>query len=191
MPALRTTLVAVGIGAATLTTGALVATSATAAPAPVAAVERLAAPATAGASDATGAASDRTASDRTASDRSASDGAARTRARGWWKGLTDTQRTCLQSQGITRPVGPLDGTERAALRAEVEAAATTCDVELPFARARAFWDGLTDGQRTCLEAAGVNRPWGPLTKEQRQAVRADLEAAADTCGVTLPTPRLG
>jgi hypothetical protein len=43
MSALRTTLVAVGLGAAGLTTTALVVTSATAAPAPVAAVEQLAA----------------------------------------------------------------------------------------------------------------------------------------------------
>lgn len=177
MPALRTTLVAVGIGAATLTTGALVATSATAAPAPLAAVEQLAAsdPATAAdATDATGTAS--------------ADGLARTRARGWWTGLTDTQRACLQDQRITRPVGRLDDAERAALRVKVEAAAKTCDVTLPFARARAFWDGLTDEQRTCLKDAGVNRPWGPLTREQRQAVRTDLEAAAETCDVSLPTP---
>ena len=48
-------------------------------------------------------------------------------------------------------------------------------------------DGLTDTQRTCLEDAAVTRPWGPLTKEQRQQVRADLRAAAEKCGVTVPT----
>lgn len=182
MPALRTTLVVVGIGAATLTTGAVVATSATAAPAPVAAVEQLAAADDPATTDATATAS--------TADK-ASDGTARTPARGWWKDLTDTQRTCLQDQGITRPVGPLDDAERAALRAEVEAAARTCDVELPFPRARAFWDGLTTGQQTCIKDAGVNRPWGPLTEEQRQAVRADLTAAAEECGVTLPAPKQG
>lgn len=172
MPALRTTLLVAGLGAAALTTTALVATSATAAPAPVAAVEQLAA-------------SDGTADSTTAGD-TASEGTARTKARGWWSGLTDAQRTCLQDQDITRPVGRLDDAERTALRATVEAAAKTCDVTLPFPRARAFWDGLTTEQQDCIKDAGVNRPWGPLTKEQRQAVRADLKAAADKCGVALP-----
>lgn len=183
MPTLRTTLVAVGIGAATLTTGALVATSATAASAPLAAVEQLAVAGTTATAD-TATAAEPTDATGTAS----ADGPARTKARGWWKGLTDTQRSCLQDQEVTRPVGPLDDAERAALRVKVEAAAKTCDVTLPFAKARAFWDGLTDEQRTCVKDAGVNRPWGPLTKEQRQAVRADLEVAAKSCGVTLPTP---
>ena len=183
MPALRTTLVAVGIGAATLTTGALVATSATAAPAPLAAVEQLATADTTTATDMT------TAADPTdATGTASADGPARTKARGWWKGLSDTQRACLQDQKITRPVGHLDDAQRAALRVKVEAAAKTCDVTLPFAKGRAFWDGLTDEQRTCIKDAGVNRPWGPLTKEQRQAVRADLKAAAEACDITLPTP---
>ena len=177
MPALRTTVLAAGLGIATLGAGALVATSAMAAPAPVAAVEQLAA------AGATG--------DSTAAGETASDGPARTRARGWWSGLTDAQRTCLQGQDITRPVGRLDDAERTALRATVEAAAKTCDVTLPFARARAFWDGLTTEQQDCIKDAGVNRPWGPLTKEQRQAVRSDLTAAAERCGVTLPAPTAG
>ena len=33
----------------------------------------------------------------------------------------------------------------------------------------------------------MTRPWGPLTKEQRQQVRADLRAAAQKCGITVPT----
>ena len=174
MPALRTTLIAVGIGAATLTTGAVVAASATAAPAPRAAVELLATTAAPAAA--------------TDTDGTASATTARTTARGWWSRLADSQRACLQDQGITRPVGPLDDAERAALRTKVESAAGTCDVTLPFAKARAFWSGLTDEQQACLEDAGVNRPWGPLTQEQRRAVRADLAAAARTCGVTPPTP---
>ena len=178
MPALRTTLIAVGIGAATLTTGAVVATSAIAAPAPQAAVEQLVADPGATATPAAATDTDGTASGRPA----------RTTARGWWKNLSDTQRTCLQGQDITRPVGPLDDAERATLRGSVEAAAKTCEVTLPFTKARTFWAGLTDEQQACLKDAGVNRPWGPLTKEQRQAVRADLRAAATGCGVTLPTP---
>lgn len=167
MPALRTTVLAAGLGIATLGAGALVATSASAAPTPVVAVQRLAADGSATAGD------------------TASDGPDRTSALGWWKGLTDTQRSCLQEQDITRPVGRLDDAERTALRTKVEAAATTCDVALPFPKARALWDGLTTEQQDCIKDAGVNRPWGPLSKEQRQAVRADLTAAAQKCGVAL------
>lgn len=183
MSALRTTLVAGCLGAAGLTTTALVATSATAAPAPVAAVEQLAAANSGIAAD--------TASAGTASAGTASADAARAKARGWWAGLTDDQRTCLQDQDITRPVGRLADAERTALRAKVEAAAKTCGVTLPFAGARAFWDGLSTEQRDCIKDAGVNRPWGPLTKEQRQAVRADLRAAAERCGVALPARSAG
>jgi hypothetical protein len=167
MPALRTALVTLAAGGAAVATGVVVTTtSAAAAPAPVAAVSAVQA-----GEDAASGAGDTT----------------RARpARQWWKGLTDTQRTCLTDAKITRPVGPLDDAARAALRTKVEAAAATCDVTLPFAKARAFWDGLTDTQRTCLKDAAVNRPWGPLTAEQRRQVRADLEAAAKTCGVTLP-----
>ena len=172
MPALRTTVLAAGLGIAALGAGALVATSATAAPAPVAAVEQLAA-------------ADVAADSGTAAD-TASDGPARTKVRGWWAGLTDAQRSCLQDQDISRPVGRLDDSERTALRATVESAAKTCDVTLPFPRARNIWDGLTAEQQACIKDAGVNRPWGPLTREQRQAVRSDLKATAETCGVTLP-----
>ena len=127
----------------------------------------------------------------TAADTTTDGAAARTAARGWWKKLTDEQRTCLQGAAITRPVGPLDDAERAALRAKVEAAAKKCEVTLPFAKARAFWNGLTDEQRQCLEDAAVTRPWGPLTKEQRQQVRGELRAAAQKCGVTVPAKGAG
>lgn len=162
MTRLRTSLVVLAVGGATVTTG-VVATTAFATPAPVAAVESAmpAAPAAATAAPARA-------------------------ARGWWKGLTDAQQACLEKEVGTRPVGPLSDAEREALRARVTKAADACDVELPFARARAFWDGLTDEQRQCLEEADLQRPWGPLTKAERQAVRADLAAAAKECGVTPP-----
>lgn len=172
MPALRTTVFAAGLGIATLGAGALVATNATAAPAPLAAVEQLAAAGVA--------------ADSAPAADTASDATPRTKARGWWSGLTDEQRTCLQDQDISRPVGRLDDAERTALRAKVEAAAKTCDVTLPFPKARAFWDGLTTEQQDCIKDAGVNRPWGPLTKEQRKAVRTDVREAAEKCGVDLP-----
>lgn len=166
MTRLRTSLAVLALGGATVTAG-VVATNAVAAPAPVAAVEA-AMPAEPAAS---------------------SSGTPARAAKGWWKGLTDTQQACLKKEVGTRPVGPLTDAERTALRAKVAKAADACDVELPFARARAFWDGLTDTQRACLREADVQRPWGPLTKEQRQEVRADLAAAAKGCGVTVPTPK--
>jgi hypothetical protein len=164
MPALRTSLVILAVGGAAVTTG-VGATSATAAPTPVRAVAAAAPAGTAAPADGP---------------------AVRGKVRAWWSGLTDTQQQCLEDAGIRRPVGPLDDAQRATLRSQVEKAAATCGVELPFARARAFWDGLSDTQQQCLKAADVTRPWGPLTKEQRQQVRKDLAAAASACGVTLP-----
>ncbi len=178
MTRLRTTLVAVGAGTALVATGAVIASNATATPSPVAAVAEFAPdPMAAGistVSDTIGAASTDAATPRPL-------------VRGWWNKLSDEQRTCLKAASITRPVGPLDDSERAALRGKVEAAAAKCQVDVPFTKARAFWNGLSDAQRACLEDAAVTRPWGPLTKEQRQQVRADLKAAAQKCGVTVPT----
>ena len=180
MTRLRTSLVAVGATAAVLATGAVVASSAMATPtpvSPVAAVGQVA--------------PDPMGTDVTTTGvavRSTTDAAGvRVGARGWWAKLTDEQRTCLQGQQITRPVGPLDDAARAALRGKVEAAAEKCSVTLPHSKARAFWNDLTDAQRQCLEDAAVTRPWGPLTKEQRQQVRPELRAAAEKCGVTVPT----
>jgi len=172
MTPLRTTLIAVGAGTALLATGAVVASNATATPAPVAAVEQLGVDPT---------------PVSPAADPARDVAPGRAGARGWWTKLTDEQRTCLEGAKITRPVGPLDDAERAALRAKVEAAAAECSVTPPFAKARAFWNGLTAEQRSCLQDAALTRPWGPLTKEQRQQLRADLKAAAATCGVTVPT----
>ena len=181
MSRLRTTLVALGVGTALVATGAVVASNALATPAPVAAVAAV----TEFGPDPMGARVGTVAD--TIGDATTDGATPRVAARGWWNKLTDAQRTCLRDAAITRPVGPLGDADRAALRGKVEAAAAKCDVTLPFAKARAFWDGLTDEQRSCLQDAAVTRPWGPLTKEQRQQVRADLRAAAQTCGVTLPT----
>ncbi len=161
MSALRTSLVALAVGGAAVTTG-LVATNATAAP--VAAVTAVA--------------------DDPSSDTATAP--VRHGVRQWWKDLTETQRQCLRDAKITRPVGPLDDAERAALREQVSKAADACQVELPFPKARAFWNGLSDTQKQCLDDAKVTRPWGPLTKDQRRAVRSDLRAAAEKCGVEVP-----
>ena len=37
----------------------------------------------------------------------------------------------------------------------------------------------------------MTRPWGPLTKEQRQQVRSELRTAAQKCDVTVPTKPAG
>src|SRR5690349_18763436 len=142
MSRLRTTLVALGVGTALVAAGAVVGSNALATPAPVAAVAEFA-PDPMGAR--VGTAAD------TISDATADVATPRVAARGWWNKLTDAQRSCLRDAAITRPVGPLGDVERAALRAKVEAAAQKCQVTLPFAKARAFWDGLTDQQRSCLQ----------------------------------------
>ena len=51
---------------------------------------------------------------------------------------------------------------------------------------RQWWQDLTDEQRQCLEDAGLTRPVGPMTTVDRQALREDLEAAAEGCDITLP-----
>jgi hypothetical protein len=178
MSRLRTALVALGVGTALIATGAVVASNALATPTPVAAVAEFG-PDPMGARVGTVA--------DTIGDATADVATPRAAARGWWNKLTADQRSCLKDAAITRPVGPLDDADRAALRGKVEAAAQKCQVTLPFAKARAFWDGLTDQQRSCLQDAAVSRPWGPLTKQERQQVRGDLKAAAAKCGVALPT----
>ena len=167
MATFRTALVAVAVGGAALMTGLLV-SSASATPAPLTAVSAVDAGTT------------------PAGPPGAGGDAPAGRARSWWHGLTDAQRQCLEAADLRRPVGPLDDAERAALRARVEAAAEGCGVEPPFARARAFWDGLTETQRQCLEDADVTRPLGPLSAEERRTLRSDLRAAAGQCGVTRP-----
>ncbi|MEI7548711.1 MAG: hypothetical protein WCK21_11745, partial [Actinomycetota bacterium] len=46
---------------------------------------------------------------------------------------------------------------------------------------------LTDEQRQCLTDAGVTKPQGKRTAEERAA----LKAAAEKCGITLPAPKVG
>jgi hypothetical protein len=172
MPALRTSLVALAVGGATVTAG-LVATGASAAPVPVAAVSAATAGTTVAVTD-------------TGADTGGAGGPVRAGIRSWWKGLTDEQRQCMEDADLRRPVGPLDDAERATLREQVTSAADGCGVELPFPKARAFWNELTDEQKQCLEAADLTRPVGPMTKEERRQVRSDVRAAAEKCGITLP-----
>ncbi|MFN8084267.1 MAG: hypothetical protein U0Q14_08555 [Dermatophilaceae bacterium] len=50
---------------------------------------------------------------------------------GRWLELTDTQLSCMQKAGITRPLGPLTQAQRAELRSALKAAATSCGLPLP------------------------------------------------------------
>lgn len=50
---------------------------------------------------------------------------------GRWLELTDTQLSCMQKAGITRPLGPLTQAQRTELRSALKAAATSCGVPLP------------------------------------------------------------
>ncbi|MGL4178108.1 MAG: hypothetical protein ACRCSN_18790 [Dermatophilaceae bacterium] len=57
--------------------------------------------------------------------------AGRQLVRAWWKGLTEEQRQCLRDADLTRPVGRMSDAEREQLRADAEAAAQGCGVDLP------------------------------------------------------------
>lgn len=171
MNRIRTSLLALTLASVAVTTG-VVATSASATPAALAAI---------------GAVS--TAPPPTPRNAALADGTMQVRQHGiraWWKDLSDEQRTCLEDADIRRPVGRLDDAERKALREKVTAAATTCAVVLPGARAREFRASLTDDQKQCLRDSSLTRPWGPMDQEQRQQLRADRQTAAKACGVTLP-----
>ncbi len=94
--------------------------------------------------------------------------------------LTDTQKTCLTEAGITKPEGRPTQAERDAFKA----AAETCGITLPTRPENAGGRlNLTDTQKTCLTEAGITKPEGRPTQAERDACKA----AAETCGITLPT----
>jgi hypothetical protein len=118
-------------------------------------------------------------------------------------GLTDAQKSCLEAQGVARPVKPADGTHPTPptdeQRAKMKAAAAACGLPEPAVGGprgpgRAGGPGnhpeLTDAQKSCLEAQGVARPVKPAdgthptppSGEQR----AKFEAAAQACGIARP-----
>lgn len=67
------------------------------------------------------------------------------------------------------------------------AGAQTTDQTTQAAQGKgAFFKSLTPEQRDCLRSNGVVKPDHTLTAEERAAAKATLQAAADTCGVTLP-----
>ena len=172
MNRLRTTALIAVLGTGLLTVGAVA--TATASPTPVAAIEA--------------AAPEGLAADDVAA---AGDGdRMRPAARRWLASLTDDQKTCLRQAGLTRPVGPLTEEERKALREKVAAAAKTCGIDLPTgerrAAVKAFWQGLTEEQRTCLKEADLTRPLGRLNEKERAEIWTQVKAAAQKCGVTVP-----
>lgn len=169
MSTVRSTLVAAGAGAAILATVAVSASAATSTP-------------TATASSGSAVV--------TSGDTARYGGAGR-----WFQGLTDEQRACLQDAGITRPVWPLDVSDRVALRGRVRAAASACDITVPDPTRRErmaqAWVALSDEQRSCLTDTGLTRPVGRLSDADRATLRAQVVAAAKSCGVTLPKPPAG
>lgn len=99
-------------------------------------------------------------------------------------GITAEQKSCLASQGVTRPQGKPTAEERQAI---IEAA-TNCGITLPagkggFAQRAAQ---LTQEQRDCLTTNGVSKPDHRLTAEERAAFKTQLKAAAETCGIQKP-----
>ncbi|MFN0153942.1 MAG: hypothetical protein ACKVUT_06135 [Gaiella sp.] len=106
--------------------------------------------------------------------------------------LTDDQRACLQAQRLKRP----DGRPTAEHWRALQAAAKECGVELTRpawagagkaqgqARGKARFQRLSEEQRACLTAKGLERPAGRPTVEERQALRA----AAAECGIAIGGP---
>ncbi|MBJ7381094.1 MAG: hypothetical protein JHC66_00780, partial [Acidimicrobiia bacterium] len=68
-------------------------------------------------------------------------------------------------------------------RDAMKAAAETCGITLPTRQGHAGRLNLTDEQRACLTEAGITKPEGRPTQAERDA----MKAAAETCGITLPT----
>jgi hypothetical protein len=83
--------------------------------------------------------------------------------------------------------GALGAVAVTGLFAVSSAGAQTADQTAQAVQGRgAFIKSLSTDQRQCLKSNGVARPDHKLTAEERAAAIANLKAAADTCGVTLP-----
>ncbi len=105
--------------------------------------------------------------------------------------LTDEQKSCLEDAGATRPEPGATFEERKAAREALVAAAEGCGIELPVRPAGGPGGNgpladLTDEQKACLDEADLSRPGEGATQEEREAARAALQAAAETCGIELP-----
>jgi hypothetical protein len=82
-------------------------------------------------------------------------------------------------------ISSLAGLNAAGASANSETSSRAPGIEQGQARKAARFAQLTDEQRTCLQNAGLARPEGRPTLEQRQALRA----AATDCGIEIPTSR--
>jgi len=103
--------------------------------------------------------------------------------------ITDEQKACLDAAGLARPGAEATPEERRAALEALAAAAEECGIDLParpHGRPGPLAD-LTDEQKECLSAAGLARPGADATPEERQAAREALAAAAEECGIDLPT----
>jgi hypothetical protein len=167
---LTTSMVA---GAAVLAAGGLFATQAIAAP-----VTPMPAPASASATPAT------TVSSAAANDRSAGQAG----VIWFFSALTAEQRGCLADANLQRPEGKLTAEQRTQLQTQVQAAITSCGIELSSRAAERqrlgfAWASLTSEQQHCLASTTLTRPTGRLTSSQRLAVRQAKLDAATACGV--------
>lgn len=108
----------------------------------------------------------------------------------WFARLDATQRACMDKASISRPIGPRSDAEKAAIQEQLHAAAKTCGIEVPTgarkAKVQAWWNGLSSTQQQCLKKADLTRPVGPLSADQRKALRQQIVSAAKVCDVTLP-----
>lgn len=83
-------------------------------------------------------------------------------------------------------VGVASNAAAAPLEAVATAAASPSGVVEHGHPVRTWWRGLTGAQRQCLRDAHLTRPLGRLNAAERASVRAELTAAAQACGITLP-----
>jgi hypothetical protein len=102
--------------------------------------------------------------------------------------LSDTQKQCLTDHGVTLPATgerpqALTDEQRAAFRAAAEA----CGIALRHG----LRPELSDAQKQCLTDQGVTLPARPANGERptppTDEQRAAFRAAAQTCGITLPS----
>ena len=82
-------------------------------------------------------------------------------------------------------ISSLAGLNAAGASTDSQSAGSAPGIEQGQARQAARFARLTDEQRTCLQNAGMSRPDGRPTLEQRHA----LQAAATDCGIVIPTGR--
>jgi hypothetical protein len=104
--------------------------------------------------------------------------------------LTDEQKACLDAQGIEKPAKDADGNRAKPTdeqRAKFKAAAKACG--LPARPDGPKHPKLTDEQKACLDAQGIEKPAKDADGKRAKPTdeqRAKFEAAAKECGIELP-----